>query len=155
VKFNDAIFGVLLMVLGGVVLTIIQGFPSIPGQKFGPALFPGLIATGLLVCGVMLTLQGLRQRQAWVQVGEWVRQPRRLLSLAILLGGISLYIEVSEQVGFLPLSVLTVSALMMSLQVRPSRAVLLAIALSLMIHTLFYQLLRVPLPWGWLMPVSW
>jgi putative tricarboxylic transport membrane protein len=155
VKLNDAIFGLVLLALGVVVLITIQSFPAIPGQKFGPALFPGLIATGLMVCGALLCLQGLRQRQPWVQWGEWVRRPRHLASLAILLVAVSLYIEFSVQVGFLPLAVLTLFLMMLNLRVRPSRALLFALALSLVIHTLFYQLLRVPLPWGWLMPVAW
>ena len=46
-KVNDALSGAGLAALGGVVLWHIQGFPAMPGQKFGPAWFPGLIAIGL------------------------------------------------------------------------------------------------------------
>ena len=43
-KINDAVFGVVLLALGVVVLWHVQSFPKIPGQKVGPALFPGSIA---------------------------------------------------------------------------------------------------------------
>ena len=35
-----------------------------PGQKFGPAWFPGLIAVGLGVCGALLVVQACAQRRA-------------------------------------------------------------------------------------------
>ena len=41
VKLNDAVFGLLLTLLGAAVLVGIQGYPRIPGQPVGPALFPG------------------------------------------------------------------------------------------------------------------
>ena len=43
-KVHDALAGAGLAALGAVVLWHIQGFPAMPGQKFGPAWFPGLIA---------------------------------------------------------------------------------------------------------------
>ena len=44
VKLNDAVFGVMLLALGIAVLLVVQGYPRIPGQQVGPALFPGIIA---------------------------------------------------------------------------------------------------------------
>jgi len=44
VKVNDAVTGAALLALAAVLLWHIQGFPEMPGQKFGPAWFPGLIA---------------------------------------------------------------------------------------------------------------
>ena len=48
-KVNDALIGAALAALGAVVLWHIQSFPPMPGQKYGPAWFPGLIAIGLMV----------------------------------------------------------------------------------------------------------
>ena len=53
-KLNDAVFGVLLLVLGVTILFVVQAFPKIPGQQVGPALFPGLIAAGLCIGGLIL-----------------------------------------------------------------------------------------------------
>jgi putative tricarboxylic transport membrane protein len=41
------------------------------------------------------------------------------------------------------------------LRVRPSRALPIALMMTLMIHYCFYKLLKVPLPWGLLQPVAW
>jgi hypothetical protein len=83
-----------------------QGYPKIPGQQVGPALFPGLIAVGLCVCGAMLLVRGWRERQAvaWVRPGTTgCASPRHLLRpLLVLLGSVVFYIVASERLGFLP-----------------------------------------------------
>ena len=49
-----------------------------------------------------------------------------------------------------------VSAVMFgALAVKASRILPLACGLTLLIHTLFYLGLRVPLPWGVLIPIQW
>jgi putative tricarboxylic transport membrane protein len=44
---------------------------------------------------------------------------------------------------------------MLSMRVPPGRAVLISLIATLVIHTAFYKLLRVPLPWGLLTPIAW
>ena len=156
-KLNDAVFGLLLTALGAWVIFAVQGFPKIPGQPVGPALFPGLIACGLCLCGVLLMAQGWRERdgQPWMAFDDWVRSPRHVLALAVLLGAIVLYIVAAEVVGFLPLAVLTLLALFLVLRVPPGRALLIAVIAALVIHFAFYKLLRVPLPWGVLKTYAW
>ncbi len=55
-----------------------------PGQKFGPAWFPGLIAVGLAVCGALLIAVGLRQPAPWIAAPEWIRSPRARAGIAAL-----------------------------------------------------------------------
>jgi putative tricarboxylic transport membrane protein len=157
VKFNDALFGVVLLALGAAVLAAVQGFPKIPGQPVGPALFPGLIATALCITGVLLIARGLRMRreQPWVAFDDWVRSPRHLLALAVLLGAIVFYILVAERLGFLLTAPLILCALFLALRVPPARAVGIALLATLLVHLAFYKLLRVPLPWGVLKDYAW
>ncbi|MBO9651150.1 MAG: tripartite tricarboxylate transporter TctB family protein [Variovorax sp.] len=156
-RFNDAIFGALLLVLGAAVLMVVQGYPKIPGQQVGPALFPGLIAAALCVCGALLVLRGWRERAAapWAQAGEWVRSPRHLGAFIIVIGSVVFYILAADKLGFLIASTVVLTAVMLALRVRPGRAVLIAVIATLMIHFAFYKLLRVPLPWGMLAPYAW
>ena len=107
-KFNDAVFGLLLLVLGVTVLFIVQDYPTIPGQQVGPALFPGLIAAGLCVGGLMLLVRGWRMRESvpWLVFDDWIRSPRHKLALAVLLGSVLFYILVSQWLGFLISAVL-------------------------------------------------
>ena len=44
---------------------------------------------------------------------------------------------------------------MLTFRVKPALAVAVAIGGTLLIHTIFYKGLRVPLPWGWLTPFAW
>ena len=155
-KLNDAIFGLVLLALGSAVLFAIQGFPKIPGQPVGPALFPGLIAVGLCVCGFLLVVRGLRQpRQAWLVVEDWVRSPRHVLALGVLLGSVVFYIVAANWLGFLPTAVLIVFAMLAVLRVPPGRSLVIAVVATLLVHFAFYKLLRVPLPWGLLTPYAW
>ena len=58
---------------------------------------------------------------------------------------------------FAPYNILVMvgASLFLVLRVAPGRAVLVAVIATLAIHFAFYKLLRVPLPWGVLMPVAW
>ncbi len=156
-KFNDAIIGVVLLALGAAVLFAIRGFPNIPGQPVGPALFPGLIAIGLCTTGALLVVSGWRQRshRPWLTWDDWVRSPRHIAALVVLLGSVVFYIAASNWLGFLPTAALILLALFVVLRVPPGRAVLLAVIATIVIHFAFYKLLRVPLPWGLLTPYAW
>ena len=156
-KLNDAIFGLVLLALGAAVLFAIQTYPKIPGQPVGPALFPGLIAVGLCVTGFLLVLRGWRERadHAWLAWEDWVRSPRHIVALVVLLGSVVFYIESSNWLGFLPTAALILLALFAVLRVPLPRALLIAVVATLVIHFAFYKLLRVPLPWGLLTPFAW
>ena len=156
-KLNDAVFGLLLLVLGASVLVTVQVFPKIPGQQVGPALFPGLIATGLSVGGLILMLRGWRERAAvpWLTLEDWVRSPRHLMAFVVLIGSVVFYMLVSQKLGFLLSSTVILSLLLYVLNVALGRALLLAVVTTLLIHFAFYKLLRVPLPWGVLTNYAW
>jgi putative tricarboxylic transport membrane protein len=155
-KLNDAVFGLVLLALGAVVLLAIQGYPRIPGQPVGPALFPGLIATGLCLTGVLLVVRGLRQpRQAWLVFEDWVRSPRHVGAVLVLLGSIVFYIVAANWLGFLPTALLILLAMFTVLRVPPGRSLLIAVIATLLVHFAFYKLLRVPLPWGLLTSYAW
>jgi putative tricarboxylic transport membrane protein len=156
-KLNDAIFGLLLLALGLLVLFTVQSYPKIPGQPVGPALFPGLIASGLCIAGAALLVAGLRERgtQRWIEWDDWIGSPRHLLGLAVLLGSIVFYIAASTWLGFLPTAFIILMAMFAVLRVGPGRALLIAVIATLAIHFAFYKLLRVPLPWGLLTPYAW
>ena len=95
-KVNDAVWGALLLLLSAALLVHVQSFPRIPGQQVGPALFPGIIAVALGVCGLLLVVQGVLQRReggeraAWVALEDWSRDSRYvvafLATIAVLFG---------------------------------------------------------------------
>jgi putative tricarboxylic transport membrane protein len=160
-KLNDALWGALLVLLGGALLVHVQGFPRIPGQSVGPGLFPGLLGTGLAVCGLLLIVRGLRARAAdpaggaWMALPAWARAPRQRLAFAVLVGVNVFYMLVVDRLGFVLTGIVYLAALMAVLRVRATRVLPIAIVVTLAIHYAFYKLLRVPLPWGVLQPVAW
>lgn len=160
-KFNDAVWGALLLLLGGALLVHVQGFPGMSGQKIGPALFPGVLAVGLGVCGLLLVVRGLRARAgaredaAWLTRPEWSRSPPQVLAFATLVAVNLLYLFAVDRLGFVISGTVYLAALMGVLRVSPARVVPLALVLTLVIHFCFYKLLRVPLPWGVLQSVAW
>ena len=149
-KFNDAVFGAVLLFLGVAVLVHVPSFPQIPGQQVGPALFPGLIAVGLVVCALMLIVNGVRHRatDAWMVTGDWMRSRRHLGAFFVTISAVVAYILLADTLGFLIVGPLVLLALFLAYGVRPMTAIIVAIAVTFVIHYAFYKLLRVPLPWG-------
>src|SRR5205814_10124931 len=92
IKLHDALTGAALAALGGVVLWHIQGYPAMPGQKFGPAWFPGLIAAGLIVCGALLAVHGLRTSAPLVALPAWIRSARPVAGVASVIAGLLFYV---------------------------------------------------------------
>jgi len=156
VKFNDAILGAVFLALSVAVLVDIQGFPAIPGQRIGPGAFPGLIAILLACCSVALIWRGWRERreQHLVAVGAWLSSPRHVGNFLITCGSLIFYIVAADKLGFLICGTLILLAMFLTLKVKASHAIPLAVVLPLVIHLIFYKLLRVPLPWG-VLPVLW
>ena len=119
-----------------------------PGQKFGPAWFPGLIAVGLAICGALLMLAGRRERAAWVALPEWIHSRRARLGIAALIGGLVFYVLAANALGFHISGVLLLAVWIRLLGASWRVTLPVAIIGTLVIHFSFYQLLRVPLPWG-------
>jgi putative tricarboxylic transport membrane protein len=149
-KVNDALIGAALVVLGAVVLWHIQGFPPMPGQKYGPAWFPGLIAIGLVLCGALLIASRLRASapEALFAFPEWARRMRAVASVVSVVAGLVVYVLAVDALGFH----VTAAALLLvwsRLLGAPWRlAVPVSLAATVVIHLAFYKLLKVPLPWG-------
>ena len=140
--------GAALVALGAVILWHIQGFPAMPGQKFGPAWFPGLIATGFAICGALLIVSGVRERAAWAAVPGWVHRRRPLLGVASVAAGLVFYIVAVDRLGFHVTGIALLALWMRVLGASWRVAVPVAVIATLAIHLSFYKLLRVPLPWG-------
>ncbi|MEP6941638.1 MAG: tripartite tricarboxylate transporter TctB family protein [Betaproteobacteria bacterium] len=160
-KINDAVWGALLILLSVALLVHVRSFPTIPGQKIGPALFPAIIAAGLGVCAILLIFRGIAARKAdaanaaWLQPDAWVRSPRHLLAFVLVLAVNVFYIVAVDWLGFIPVGVIYLSLLFIVFRVKPSWILPLAIAVTLVIHFAFYKLLKVPLPWGLLKGIAW
>jgi putative tricarboxylic transport membrane protein len=119
-----------------------------PGQKFGPAWFPGLIAIGLGLCGAGLIASGLRSREPWLVVPGWVARRRPVVGVAAIIAGLLFYIAAVDAVGFHLTGIALIAFWVRILGASWRVTVPVAILVPILIHLTFYKLLRVPLPWG-------
>ena len=157
-RFNDAVFGVVLLLSAAVMIYHTRDFPEMPGQDYGPALFPVLIGCGMIVCGVVLLVSGIKRvdREPLASWDDWISSPRHLGNLFAVLGGLLAYILVVDKLGFIPTAFLLLSGLF--IQLRGGRIVssmAIAVVVTVAVHFMFTRYLLVPLPWGVLTPIAW
>jgi putative tricarboxylic transport membrane protein len=152
-KVHDALIGAVLVLFGAIVLWHVQGFPPIPGQKYGAALFPRLVAAGFVLCGLLLVLRGARAGGAWLELETWTRSPRAVVAFLSVPVGLGVYVLLADSLGFHLIGTLLVLCWTFAFGARPALAVGVAVLAPIVIHLAFYKLLRIPLPWGVLEPL--
>ncbi len=173
-KINDALSG-LVVALFAIVLWIASSRLPTMGQEIGPHVFPQALAGGLLICALLLVLRGLRglrktrsahvstfsttgqadQDAHWFTLPEWIGHRHAVFAFLLVPAALLFYIWVSEPLGFLPTAFVLLLSLFLTFRTRLLAAVPTALASALIIHTIFYKLLKVPLPWGILTPLAW
>lgn len=156
-KINDVLSGLLVGAFGAAIYVHARSFPPMPGQNVGPNMFPQLIATGLMICATILVFRGVKTlaTEGWITLPHWLKQHRTTLGFIFIPLVLAFYVTVSESLGFIPTAVILLMALFLVFEVRLRTALIVAMVGSLCIHTLFYKLLKVPLPWGILKSVAW
>jgi putative tricarboxylic transport membrane protein len=155
-RFNDAIFGILLIVFAIAEIAYTRTFPSLHGQAYGPDLFPVLIGVGFLITGTILTVQGVARRSgALVEIGAWASERRNVVNFALVVLGLLFYIAASDWLGFLLTALIILVVLLKSFGSGLVTSLAVAVLTTLGIQALFARVLLVPLPWGILQPVAW
>ncbi|MBY0294793.1 MAG: tripartite tricarboxylate transporter TctB family protein [Methylobacterium sp.] len=149
-RLNDAVIGGLLLALAVAVFLSARTLPDVPGQRYGAAVFPMLVACGLGGCGLALTLAGLRHWEGAVTPAPWMRSPAAWGRLSATLLLILFYIAAAEPLGFLPVAFVVLFALIVLLGGRWWVAALVAALVALVVAKSFGSLLLVPLPRGFL-----
>lgn len=156
-RLSDAALGVVLLGAAAAIAAVAQGFPGVPGQNFGPSLFPSVIAGGFVLCalGLFLRHAGTSSGARWIDPGPLLTDPRARLDAVLVLGAIGVYLLVAERLGFVP----TAAAILLALVRRFGASWALAIATAalgpLAIHLMFAEWLRVPLPLGVLLELRY
>lgn len=153
-RVNDALIGIVLLALALAVLWHVRTFPPVPGQPYGSALFPTLSAAGLAVTAVLLIVQGWRSGAPWFQTSSAATRSTRVAA-AVTIAALVFYLLASQRLGFVVSAAIMLIAMLWSYGVRRSLVVPIALIATLVIHTLFFKFLKVPLPWGVLAPVAW
>ena len=156
-KLSDAVFGLLLLALGAAVIAVVASYPTIPAQRVGPGLFPGLIALGLTIGGLILVVRGWQERARvpWLRLEPWVRSPRHVAGALAVVGSVVFYIVAVNWLGFFLTSLLILITCFRLFRVPLGKSIVIAAIATFIIHFAFYKLLRVPLPWGVFTHYAW
>lgn len=157
-KANDAISGALFILLAGAIFYFTQDFRVMPGQNYGAAFFPRVIASAMALLGLVLVVQGVRARGTapWVAFDDWTRSPRHVANVLLVIAVLVFYILASDWLGFLITGFISLFVLLLWL--RGPAHWLSSLAISVLciagLQYFFGEVLRVPLPWGLVPPVS-
>lgn len=149
-RFDDRIIGVAFAALSLVVILLARDFPSVPGTRFGPDVFPTLI--GLVMGGLALRIfiSGMRRAGggSWVDVAAWRGQTRGLAAAAWVIAGIVVGSVFFDPIGFPLFGIVYSLPLMLFMGARPAVAVTVCLTAVMVAYFVFSRLLHVPLPVG-------
>lgn len=147
-RLHPSLLGLVFIALAAAFFGYTFTFPAFPGQKYGPELFPRVIALGIALCGVVLIVRGRRSGAPWLALDPALREPRRLVSFLATLGAVVFYLLAAPALGFLPVAAILVGALAWWFGARAWVALVAGVVTSLVVHWFFASIMRVPLPRG-------
>ena len=149
-KIHDSILGLLFAMLGCVILFTVSGYPKMPGQDVGPAMFPGISAVLLIVFGLALIIRArlLGRDRRLLVLGDWAGSPRHVLAGLSIIGGCAAYALMSNTLGFLIITPPLLLVWHLAFGVRLPTALTSAVLTTAITWAVFYKGLGVPLPWG-------
>jgi putative tricarboxylic transport membrane protein len=166
-RLSDRVTGLFTFALGAVSAYAGSRLPPVPGQPVGPNVFPLVVGIGLCLCGLMIAfgIGHTFEEEAEADLVAHSDMPTDeqvlaahgpLYKLRVLIPPTLLlfYVFTVDFLGFY----LTTAAMILTAAfvfgARPRLAVPVALLAPVAIHLVFYKLLRVPLPEGFV-PMPW
>ncbi len=143
---RDRIAGGALILLGAGMAIVARGFPSIGAMAYGPDLFPTIVGAGLMLSGLGVALEAAPDAPARA------RSPVRHWGLVAVAAAFALTLD---PLGFHVAGGLAAAAAIRLFGGGWALALVLGAVGTALLHALFYSVMRVPLPWGLLLPVAW
>lgn len=140
--------------LGAGMVVHAASMPRIAHIDYGPGLFPTIVGALMVFMGIIAAARAALTVTPDATVEDAADAPRRWDLAIVYVAMPLLFVVLTPILGFLltmPL-VIGIPAYFSSRRLVPS--ILLAVLLTLGLHVVFYELLRVALPWGVLTPLS-
>jgi len=158
--------------LGVVLITGTADLKAVAHIEYGPAFFPTIVGWLMIALAGLAIVDAIRM-PARAAADPAASEPASVESAAAgsaapdsapIRGNLPLfvgfvlapivYVLIATPLGFLPTMALIVAVLVWLASGRPIAAIIFGIGLSLVLHVIFYQILRVTLPWGVLTPFA-
>jgi putative tricarboxylic transport membrane protein len=166
-RLPDRLIGLLTFGLGAVAAYAGSRLPPVPGQQIGPNVFPLVIGVGLCLCGLMIAFRighsfeeeaeaDLAAHSDLPTEGQVLASHGSLYKLRVLIPPALLvfYALAVDKLGFYVTTAMMILTAALVLGARPRLALPVALIAPVLVHLVFYKLLRVPLPAG-LVPMPW
>jgi putative tricarboxylic transport membrane protein len=156
VRVNDAITGLLLVLISIAIFSYSTTFPKLFGMQFGAGFWPQLLSVLLAICGASLIFSGIRARTtgtAWLELDAWWKQPGTFATVALVPVAILFYIFASDDLGFIICSLIIIFVLAYRFGLSLKKALLLSVVTTASMHFVFVEILQVALPWGLLQTI--
>ncbi len=136
----DTGIGLGIILFAIFILINALGMPN-SSLGLGPGDFPEIISVGLIICGIILLIQGIREKPRKIYSKE------ALISIFILIASGLLYVYLVKYIGFLYLTPFLMLLTMYLFGYRKIHyAILISIIFTLMVYYIFYGIFKVPLP---------
>lgn len=155
---RDFVVGAVLIALAVAMIWGAQGFPRIRAMPYGPDLFPKIIAGGLILSALGIILEGLRNMRSGQGQDDIAQGAITPLAAMSFLGIVALVAGFALLLPVLGFHVAAALVLLGAVRIFGGNWVLagiMAITAPVVLHYIFYSLLRVVLPWGVLAPYAW
>lgn len=149
-KFNNAIPGLVIFLIGAYAWWESASYPPGISGGYGSAFFPRVIGGAMLLLGSLLVLTGLRELRTtgWANLEGWASSSRSLTGVAVLVGALVFLTLTMESLGFPIAAFVAAFAFMVYLRGRPLSSLALSAAAVLVIHLMFAEVFSVVLPLG-------
>lgn len=155
-RFSDTTIGAAFLLAGILLAWYSFNLPTIPGQDYGAATFPILIAMGFVGCSLRLLFAGIKRgNEPWIFLSNEVKSPRALAGVAATLLLVLFYIFFAQVIGFIPTAFIVTFAMFLLLKVHLGKAALLAGLAAFACDFIFRTMLLVPLPFGMVPRLPW
>ena len=141
-QVRDVVSGAIFVLLGGAIWFYADSFPALPEGYPGPALFPRLIAAGLVFSGLLL---GVGSRKSTPQREEKTNDPPSPVYFFLGIMLVVLFPFVRAWTGVIPALALLMLGMAVLLKVRLLIAVPTSLAAACLLYAVFSMLLGVPL----------
>jgi len=148
-RVSNTVIGLASIIFAVAVILFARTFPRLERGYPGPGLFPIVLAVLFILAGIILIIQGIREREK-----IWKGSPPQsatlggVINIFMVWGAVLFYISLSNFLGFLFTSLILLFTLMKWLRVTTFKSLIMSCSVTLGIYLLFAKVLMVPLPWG-------
>lgn len=147
---RDMTTGVVLIIAGVAMFIGARGFVLPVGMSYGAGFFPKIVSGGMAISGFLILLGDLRESKREAMRISWYGV-RRITLLVMM---IMLYAVALDPVGFHFSTFFLLFAVTLYFRAGFISASVLSVLATVILHFVFYSIMKVSLPWGILQPLA-